>query len=690
MKVLKRNVLVHFDRNKHFNDEAEGLVTGIFQHQDIGSTGYIAARTSTPYAPAKSDDQKETEVDVDAPGNRLVGFDVSGLGEYERRVFLRVVSGKYCTTVLTGDMGSGKSTTIDCITAALKRPRANACGVCRICNPVVIKLNFNAGYEESNMNSLVAEFREDLYDQLAQELHRIFTEACLPDAFRKRVIHGKKTGDTTYAAFNAFVQSHKDELLWTKYPDDQKADLLFDYVDERTAKGTKSLTILMKLIFFAKQYLKADRGCFVLFFDNIDSVAAEAQFAILAEILKYQVTAQVQALVTLRRSNFATFGQNLAATTFAPIDHIGPDIKEVIVKRLEYYAKNWNSLTEVQEVQNPTYRQAVKTRLDYLLGTKDEPRGAIQRVSSICGSSIRLGLYMSERFFLNSAVPFDEEPRFKDDLVRGVLVGNSRSNEIQPDDDCVVNLLLNKRTGEASLLNVRILQLIAELEHDKANRTIRHLSEVLKALDKWSKEDVRDALNYLLNVKKPLLWVDGKVKYDPKMMINHGDDVVYMTEAAFFYQRVLLLDLVYVQEAALSVKWSASHIPSTVNYADVIERFEVLRCFLDELARQDYNQTIDLLPWLAKNRTRVSITPNLFVNRMIAALGKSVLNILLDRIKSVKHDVDEQMRLRALDELRDWRSMINIWLGTEKDLLGTCSKRLESVSKEYRDRLPRN
>jgi hypothetical protein len=162
------------------------------------------------------------------------------------------------------------------------------------------------------------------------------------------------------------------------------------------------------------------------------------------------------------------------------------------------------------------------------------------------------------------------------------------------------------------------------------------------------------------------------------MMINHGDDVVYMTEAAFFYQRVLLLDLVYVQEAALSVKWSASHIPNTVNYADIVERFEVLRCFLHELARQDYNQINDFRVWLAKNRTRVLITPNLFVNRM---------NILLDRINKTGN-VNEEMRLRYLEELRDWRSMINIWLETEKDLLETCSKRLQSLSKEYGDRMP--
>ena len=68
---------------------------------------------------------------------------------------------------------------------------------------------------------------------------------------------------------------------------------------------------------------------------------------------------RAQALVTLRRSNFATFEHNHAATTFAAIDHMGPDIKEVIVKRLEHYANNWDSLTEVQEVTNLIFRQAV-------------------------------------------------------------------------------------------------------------------------------------------------------------------------------------------------------------------------------------------------------------------------------------------------------------------------------------------
>jgi hypothetical protein len=690
MKVFKRSVPVFYDHNKHFNDTVDGVVTDIFQHQSVGTTGYVSARIASPYASKPSrNDAPEVAPASDEDADQIGGVDVSDLGQYERRIFSRLVLGKYRTLVLEGDMGSGKTATLERLAEVLKGSRANLCHLCENCGPIIIKLNFNAGYQDADLKVLQDEFRQDLYVQLRQELHQLFTNADLTSALRLRVTEGKKIGDKTYAAFDLFAQKHQDEVAWLRsHSDSARADLLFDYIDERTAKGTKLLTILMKLIHFTREHLQADPGCFILFFDNIDSVVAEAQYALLTEILAYQETAQAQALVTIRRSNFAAFEHSQAAYAFGAIDHIGPDIKEIIVKRLNYYAKNWNSMELVRKLPT-TYRDALKRRLDYLLSTQEDARGAIKRVTSICGSSIRMGLYLSERFFMNSAIPYDEEPRYKDDLVRAVLVGNSESNEISAKDDCIANLLLNKSTGEASLLNVRILQLIAALPDDETNRTVRNFSEMLKAIGGWPKEDIRIALNYLMHMRKPLLWVDGKTKYDKMTIIRHSDDVLYLTDSGYFYLRVLLLDLVYVQEAALSVEWNAAHIPNTVDYSKIVERFEVLRCFLEELVRQDYNQTNDFIPWVAKNRQRISLKPVLFVNRMIASLGRSVLHILLARInESGKHEADDQMKLEALNELRNWRSMINIWLGTEKELLRAPNKKLEQLSKEYRDKVP--
>jgi hypothetical protein len=297
-----------------------------------------------------------------------------------------------------------------------------------------------------------------------------------------------------------------------------------------------------------------------------------------------------------------------------------------------------------------------------------------------------MGLFMSERFFLNSAVPYDENPRYPDDIVRAVLVNDSPNNEIAPDDHCVANLLLQKPAGEASLLNTRILQLVSEFENEKSGRSVRNLLEMLKEIGGWDTDDCCAAFNYLLYLRRPLLWADNKTRY-AEIGKREMEDILHMTEAGRAYLKELPLDLVYIQEAALSVRWKDRHLPISVDYSKAIERFGVLRRFLEVLAKQDYDQTLNLMQWLSKSEFSIPITPILFVNRIIAALGRSVLHILNPR-----GGTGELSRLKtdAMEELRAWYSMIEVWLGTEEELLGKGHYRLEQLRDEYYEKVQLN
>ena len=680
MKIVKRNVPVHFQRNRSFNEEAGGLVEDIFQHRSVHESGYVSSRTASPVSSEMKSVTSQSE--HQASDEQLGRYDVRDMGEYERRVLSRLLVGKYGTVVLVGDMGSGKTSTIEYLMRTL-RGRSNVAGSGNA--PIIIKLNFNAGFRITDIKVILSEFRQQLYGQFRQELRHLFKESNLSNTFRNEILNGsaKVDQEQTYAAFDRFAQAHEDSVTWKKLTELQKANEIFSYIDECTKSGTQRLSVLMTLIRFTKECLRDDPGSFFLFFDNIDSVATEAQAAILAEILGYQEIAQVQALVTLRRSAFARFDPT-GAFAFSVIDHLGPPIKEVITRRLKYYANQWAVLPEVNAL-NAAHRQAVKVRLNYLIHTKDDARGALNRALPICGASIRLGLLMCERLFINSAVPFDADPHYRDDLFRAVLVGKGESTEISPDDPCIANLLLNTATGEASLLNIRILQLTAEAEHDEANRTVQRVSKILAQIGRWSGEEIRMAFNYLLYVRRPLIWVDGKTRYD-NLTINRKDqDPLHLTEAGNFYLRHLILDLVYVQEAVLSVQWNRGNIPAAVDYAKYVERFQVLRCLLAELANDDHEETHRLKQWVSATNT--SITPCLFTNRIIAGVGRSVLKILLPRIGNAR-EYDDEMAVK--EELRNWHSMINIGLNHERSLFGTAPGNMEQLASEYRDRVRDN
>lgn len=690
MKVSKHNIPNLFDKNTNFNHAAYGLVQNIFQHREVGATGYMSVRPSAPYAPPSKLKNQIVAEDEGFDAAALDGrFDLDRVGKYEGQILSALVSGKYLTMVLIGDMGSGKTATINHLIEVFKRPRLKTCGMCQHCNPVVIKLNFNVGFSDDDTDVLRRTFRRVLYDQLCWKLHRLFAENSLTDALLEEVRSGRH--DDLYSPFGRFWRSHSDADEWDSMSAEGKANALFAYLDEITDKGKEYLHAIMALVHLTKERLNSDPACLVIIFDNIDSVKAEAQFDILAEILSYQEAAKVQMLVTLRRANFLKFEQNKAAHTFGTINHLGPKIRTIIVKRLTYYAQHWDSLPEVAAVE-PMYRQAVRNRIDYLLSKKNK-LAAIRRVAMLSGSSIRHGLFLCERLIINSAVQYDKDPGNKDDIARAILVGNQRSNEISANDRLVVNLLLNKVTGAASLLNIRILQLVAELGDDASNR-VSTIAEMLKAIGGWSEDEIMEALNYLLHMRRPLLWVDGKTRYDREVLARHPDDVLSLTEAGDHYLRRVLLDLVYVQEAGLSVKWLKGHIPSSVDYARAVERFALLRYFLNDLAGQDYEETAKLKEWLATKGTTLSIEPILIVNRMMASLGRSALNILLRLMRPKGGEVDAETVLETVGELKNWRSMINIWIGNEREItrtvtnkLGHANRKLEDLSAEYEEKL---
>lgn len=688
MKVSKHNVPIYYDRNMDFNNSIHGVVQNIFQHQKVGHIGYIPARMSNPILqPSK------LVVTIDPPvaSGEYMGlherFNLAGVGEYEKGILSCLVYGDYSTYVLTGDMGSGKTATMNHLVEVLRQPRLKTCGVCEHCVPVVITLNFNGGFHDDDTPTLVRTFKKYLYDELRRELRQLYKSTNLTDGLRAELLNGG--GGPHYAAFDRFVQMHENYRVWKGRSNAEKTNLLFTYVDECTKNGSENIRVMMSLLHLTKKKLRADPACLVLIFDNIDSILPEAQYKILALILSYQVIAEAKALVAMRRATFVKFEENRAALPFGTINHIGPNAKEIVLRRLNYYNENWASLPELRDVSQPAYLQAVKDRLDYLIGTKDDPRGALQRVMGICGSSVRLGLYMCERFFINTTVPFDEPPRNKDDIVRAVLVEPEKGNEISPEDKCIANLLLNRVTGEASLLNIRILQLVAELEDDKPNRTVSRLCDKLSAIGGWNREAVRTSLNYLLNMRRPLLWVDGKSKYDSRQMARNADDVLHLTEAGYFYLREFLFDLVYMQEAALSVKWRAVNIPNKVDYSVTVERFQVLRCFLEALAVLDEQETKNFMAWL-EVRGWNNVKPVFIVNRIIASVGRSALNIFLQRISDpTKHDVDDKMKHDTLEELRYWQSVVNKWLRKERELTGTVNNKMWQLSVDYSQRLSR-
>jgi len=408
MRINRDGVRTYYPDNELFNKAAGPLVGEIFQTEGKNPIGYIMARRSRP-AP---NDWKPNPIvslvnsEVSTSKEERTRFDLSDLGEYERVVFSCIAWGDYSTYVLTGEMGSGKTTTTNLIQDVLRRRRSQLCGVCKTCDPVLISIDFNKGFRGKNSTDLVRRFQTKLSNTLQLSLGRLFATNQITDALLEEI--GRDGADDSYSAFVAFAREcDRDVSAWNAKSRRAKADALFGFVDKQSKSEEEKVEMMMDLVRLTKARLRADSACLVFFFDNMDSIWPEAQYEILVEILSYMSIAGAKALVVLRRSTFHRL-QNQAAFSFGCIEHIGPDVTQVVKQRIEHYLKNWDSIEKVK-VLDETNKEAVKNRLTYILETAEDQQSALREIGNLSGGSVRQGLLASERLIINGAVHFNDK-----------------------------------------------------------------------------------------------------------------------------------------------------------------------------------------------------------------------------------------------------------------------------------------
>lgn len=680
MRINRDGVTTYYPFNERFNKAAGPLVGEIFQTEGKSPIGYIMARRSRP---APNDWKPNSMVslissEVNSSEEQRARFDLSDLGEYERVVFSCIAWGDYSTYVLTGEMGSGKTTTTNLIQTVLKRRRSELCGVCTSCDPIIISLDFNKGFRGKISTDLVRRFQTKLSDTLYLHLRRLFSVNKITDALLEEIADGK---DDNYSAFGRFSQERdRDVSAWNAKSLRARADALFDYVEDKAESVEERVEMMMALVRLTKTRLRADSACLVFFFDNMDSILPEAQYEILVEILSYMSIAGAKALVVLRRSTFHRL-QNQAAFSFGCIEHIGPDVTQVIKERVQHYVKHWDSIQKAK-VLDKAHQAAVRQRLSYILEMADKPQSALREIGNLSGGSVRQGLMASERLVINGAVQFDVRPHFSDDLKRAVLFGSDRPG-IAHDDEVVANILMNPISGDASLLNVRILQLLTALAGDLSKRNVLTLLIMLKHIGNWRNEEVRKSLNYLLNMRRPLLWVDGKVEYKSVAEMQNSDDFLYLTEAGHLYLRNLSRDLVYVQEAVASIEWPTRWMPSNIDYSVPAGRFRVLRSALRELMEQDLEETRRFKRWVDNGHVRFGAAFQLITNRILASVGMTSMRILR---AAVERAPKGNANVELLNEIQDWLSLINVGLDHEREISGMY-RPLDLLSRDYNNLL---
>jgi len=676
MKIKRLGIPNYHIYNASFNKSTSPLVGEIFGTQATGPIGYMPPGKITLlprgcYAPMQQAGTVESE--QVPPSAQLSRFNLAGLGEYERVVFSCLAWGEYSTYVLTGEMGSGKTTIANFVMDVLRLPRNNGCGQCAQCSgPILISIDFNKGFSASETPKITRIFKRLLYARLKAELRQHFQRDSLTDKFLEYIQRRENLND--FSVFDDFAQAC-EMPEWLDQTEETKANALFLYVYDHSEDLDEQLQLLMLLVAFVRSTTRPDRACFVLLLDNIDVVSPEAQFDLLLIVLNLQEFSRIKTLVPMRRSTFERFN-NQAAYSFGIINHTGPRPIEIVKARIAHYLKVWQEDPAVRALE-PQHGDALRRRLQYLASEADKKNSALDRIFWLSGASLRQSLFMFERVVNNSVIEFDKDPHNRDEVLRAVLHGDNPDEDISSSDRFTVNLFVDPSSEHFSLICLRILQFVYEFSEHPNYRNVRNLVATLAGINgDWNTKAVQRALNYLLHTKRPLLWVDGKSIYDTTAQMIDCNDRIYITEAGGSYLSKLAMDLQYFQEASVGLEWKiGDNLPESLSYTSLLERIALVRLCLRAVMKQDLEETIRFQKWLNARPDYPKVRLKLFSSRMLLSIGESVLNILAS--------AQGHQGLEYQGELKTWLSMVIEGFNSELSITSQRNALLDKLRRRY-------
>jgi hypothetical protein len=659
------------ERNRAYNAAVAATVGAIFQTETEYPT-YVHSREFQPQLPSTASGEAFFDIidhEFERPEQWQLQFDHADLGVYERVIFSSIAWSPYTVYCLVGEMGSGKTAVVKYIASVLKRPKARLCSHCKHCEPVVLRVDFNEGFTTDKLEVLRRTFQRRLYEQLRAELRAQFKSHLKLADF----VGFAQTPEVRplFAVFDEFF-ARAEEDDWPKLPGSKKANELFKFISQATEPEHR-LEMLMRLLRYIVTAVRREPACAVLIFDNIDKLRSEAQMMLLLEILSLQRHAKMRVLIPLRRTTFEKLASQ-RAYSFGVINHSGVDPLTIARERIQYYLANF-STDNVTASVDARYAAALLARLKYVhaaLATTSGTSRIVELVRGLAGDSVRHGLHIIQRMFINNVIPYDVDPKNPDELAWALLAGANAHLRLDVHDSLVANVFTNGRTAAPSLLILRILGLLREFEAKSAKRTMGNLVAVLQVIGDWGQRDIIDAVNYLLLDRRPLIWVDGRSKFAMTSDATgpSSREVLFLTSAGKRYFKDLVMSLRYFQEAMLGLDWDAPGVPKSLDFSDLDSRFRTLRACFRELQKMDVGE-VDRFRGAAVAADTLS--PVLITNRILYGIAKSAFFIF----------ESQRQRGHASPEYVEWHSLLVDSFNCEHKLLGSSNEKLSALIRDF-------
>jgi hypothetical protein len=510
------------------------------------------------------------------------------LGEYEVLLTDKLLHPQRPVVVIVGPMGSGKTTVKNYVGLHLVKNRQH-CGKCQPPRQrLIAQIDFN---EHTGLNDLTGkELANELFEILCDELlARINHDSPVPelDEFSKFWNYELERLNNHESSSSSF---RKIQSLITG--DISKAELTQNEINRRklamtAVKKDKDLHLdyLLRLWNFVnKIYYCGNRGCAFIILDNLDILNPFVQRKLVEIVHTHTQREGPTFLLLIRPETFDRLGMGTGI-----IDkefHRGSKPSDIILVRLQEFCDNPD---QYFEPDGGLTREQFETIKNFVRGVNqtirnDHNLSFTKFINDASGISIRSAFLIAQNIFSASIAEMNDEALHARDLIRICIRGDEPQLHWQPNSG--IEHLFRVSTHETGelLVKPRILCYLGRTDQGR-----RRINEITNAMTSFGYEEniVLDAMNDMMQIWNQLIRSNGFDHYEDEALKKYSGDRVLLTDIGKGYINHLIHNIDYLQEVMLDTYVDGDHFPKSISYGYLIDKFRLIRIFLDEIRRTD-------------------------------------------------------------------------------------------------------
>ncbi|WP_297090774.1 P-loop NTPase fold protein [uncultured Draconibacterium sp.] len=562
-----------FNKNQDYINYIRGLADIIFQPENIGSIGYIQSKQENfSHTRYKQVGQTKNVYEV-LPSEKLETtfvhkcLSTEGLGPFEQTVLSNILNSDYSTIVITGALGSGKSSLVDHIldymSNNIKHENCNNYSLCKSHDTLYISIDFIKGFNSNKSEEILNEFDAKLYNSFTHVIRKIFSEKQLLEEFIK---YSTSYTEDILVSFKFLGLKIRQEKSWDTLTTEDKLEQIIDWLHNRFGSEfplSYKNTVLAEMInFVGDKFPERLNGCFIMVYDNIDRFSDEVQNEVINRLLGVSQIIKAKTLICSRLTTFGKISGN-SSYAFGVVENAGHLPVSIIIQRIAHYIENKDkqeNYINLRSVIPTIYLTAFDNRIKeiYRLLTKENSSRLYEVLDALSGLSIRRGLHLSRRLLINYVSDYLSIPE-EDMLISGILCKNNENAQMTYDDRRITNIFLSHHNLSNSLTNIRILGILHT--YRTKDRPIR-LNELLHYLNLYginSQDEIYHSIDVLSSVRKRLISLNGISKFNKEMLFNDTNlknSFVQLTWAGNKYYSNLCENLQYLQDCFGIINWS--------------------------------------------------------------------------------------------------------------------------------------